>query len=573
MEKRESIMDNIELERFHFHIAADTKRSSPVEVADFIHGTGTMHGFAELPVFKAPEACARFFLLRMINEYGEKDLRYALHQASPTTPLRGIQHLDKGVLVRFSQSFRGIPVFGAEATVELDDSNRLISVRWSLGSVDPGVNTGPDISITDAKRRLTAAVREDLDIKEINEPQLQLFGSRHKPWRLVWHFFDVPAFPYTSNGLGQVDPESRIPMADFLIDAHSGHIVFSYGKALSTGSSHAELIGLCEEDESRRITGSHTGDRYKFYDIARNLRTQDARFNPVGRWTGYAVTSQTADLGDAHRGAVSAHYNATLVGDFYREYGFGHILPADLIGVINCCDPISYSEVLRNAYWSNGAIWYGQVYSQSGRLVSTARFLDLVAHEIPHGVIDVTSGLITSGDGAALHESFADIFGVIIKNYYKSEIRSDVTNWEWTIGDGFPADGGCLRDLSQPERLNHPNHLDHRSLYPRNPDKEAHENSCIPSKALHIILTSSMSEVAVGDWISIIAKAMGMLHRADTFNDMPALLKKAAFTHLGIAHRNLVDGLGKVIDGAYRSVGIHGFAVRQVHSRSVLETS
>ncbi|MFC8095031.1 M4 family metallopeptidase [Streptomyces sp. NPDC057301] len=566
-------MGNVELERFHYHITTDTKRSSPIEVADFVHGTDTMHGFADLPVFKAPDACARFFLLRMINEYGEKDLKYALHQPSPTTPVRGIQHLDKGTLVRFGQSFRGIPVFGAEATVELDDSNRLISVRWSLGSVDPGVNTEADLSIIDAKRRLADAVRENLDLKEIDEPQLQLFGSRHESWRLVWHFFDVPASPYASDGSGQVDPESGIPVADFLIDAHNGHIAFSYGKALSTGFSHAELTGLCEHDQSRSITGSHTGDRYRLHDIARSLRTRDAHFNPVGRWTGYMVTSQTTDLGDAHRAAVSAHYNATLVGDFYREYGFGHILPADLIGVINCCDPHSYSEVWRNAYWANGAAWYGQVYSQSGRLVSTARFLDVVAHEITHGIIDATSGLINSGDGAALHESFADIFGVIIKNYYKDEIHPDVTNWDWTIGEGFPEEGGCLRDLSHPERLNHPNHLKRRLLYPSNPNKEAHENGCIPSKALHIVLTSSTPKIAIDDWISIIAKAMGMLHSTDTFNDMPVLLKSAAFTHLGISQPNLVNDLELTIDGAYQAVGIHGFVVRQAQSRTVLKSS
>ena len=62
---------------------------------------------------------------------------------------------------------------------------------------------------------------------------------------------------------------------------------------------------------------------------------------------------------------------------------------------------------------SNNRMWYGQKL-ENGKFSSYSRYLDVIAHELTHGVTQYTSNLVYQGQSGALNESFSDIFGVII---------------------------------------------------------------------------------------------------------------------------------------------------------------
>jgi hypothetical protein len=111
-------------------------------------------------------------------------------------------------------------------------------------------------------------------------------------------------------------------------------------------------------------------------------------------------------------------------------------------------------------------MWYGQI-NRGGRLVSLSRYLDVIGHELTHGVIETSSNLVYATQSGALNESFADIAGVIISNWYTASDRHDVTTWDWEIEAGLRSDGRPLRDFSNPSRLGHPQHMDQfRKLRP-----------------------------------------------------------------------------------------------------------
>jgi hypothetical protein len=57
-------------------------------------------------------------------------------------------------------------------------------------------------------------------------------------------------------------------------------------------------------------------------------------------------------------------------------------------------------------------MWYGQI-RRGDRLVSLSRYLDVIGHELTHGVVEATSNLVYQTQSGALNESFADIAGVI----------------------------------------------------------------------------------------------------------------------------------------------------------------
>lgn len=313
-------MDTVKLENFHYHIAADLENPSPMQITDFMRGT------AKLGAFDNPETCARFFLNKMIDDNGDERLRLALHQPHSAVKVDSIQKLGSSTLVRFNQIFMGVPVFGAEALVELDERSALISVRWNLGSVDLEISLDPSLSHIAAAEQLARAVNEDLDVKGLNTFELQLFKGHDHAWRLVWHFFDVPEFPYVPDDSDPGEPRTGLPSSDFLVDAHNGDVIFAYGKALSA-SSHAQLTGQCEDGLPRTITGSLNEKLYRFHDIVRSVRTHDTKFSPAGRVVGPLVTSPSNQLHDAYKSAVSAHYNATLVADFIGGMGLSKCCP------------------------------------------------------------------------------------------------------------------------------------------------------------------------------------------------------------------------------------------------------
>ena len=82
-----------------------------------------------------------------------------------------------------------------------------------------------------------------------------------------------------------------------------------------------------------------------------------------------------------------------------------------------------------------------------GPLVS----LDIVGHEIAHGVTEYSANLVYSYESGALNESFSDIFGESIENFAQG-------NNDWLMGDhiGAGGSGGALRSMSNPNAYNQP---------------------------------------------------------------------------------------------------------------------
>lgn len=141
------------------------------------------------------------------------------------------------------------------------------------------------------------------------------------------------------------------------------------------------------------------------------------------------VEAAGGDYGTTNRAAVSAHLNASRVQDFYKlvlqrdgidDKGM------DLVSLVNVTAASMQSPPsLLNAFWWQRKMWYGQTM-RGGRLVSLSRYLDVIAHELTHGVIESTSNLVYATQSGALNESFADIAGVIISNWYTAPDPKDV---------------------------------------------------------------------------------------------------------------------------------------------------
>jgi Zn-dependent metalloprotease len=266
------------------------------------------------------------------------------------------------------------------------------------------------------------------------------------------------------------------PSYTFLVDAHDGEILYTYSAVPTVLPTPARCTGI-DEDEVRqtflgRLAGAD-GTAVVLDDPLRSVRTYDLEFADIDTAPpvpASPVPADTSDYGTTNRAAVSAHLNAGRVQDFYKS-----VLQRDgiddlgmtLVSLVNVtAASMQEPPALLNAFWWQQRMWYGQIM-RDGRLVSLSRYLDVIAHELTHGVIESTSGLVYATQSGALNESFADVAGVIINNWYTAADRTDVRTWSWEIGPGLRPDGRPLRDFADPGRLGYPAHMkDFRTLRP-----------------------------------------------------------------------------------------------------------
>jgi len=84
--------------------------------------------------------------------------------------------------------------------------------------------------------------------------------------------------------------------------------------------------------------------------------------------------------------------------------------------------------------------------------------LDVVGHELSHGVTEATSGLIYQNESGALNESFSDMMGTAIEYSYYGANYSGL----WTLGEDIGPDGSPyadgLRNLADPTVFGDPSH-------------------------------------------------------------------------------------------------------------------
>jgi bacillolysin len=421
-------------------------------------------------------------------------------------------------VVRFTQAHAAIPVFGSDMLVEVGAAGQLVMVDADVATaIDaPAEPTIDPAAAAAAIARLAGVDPASLVIAEA--PTLMYFhddvdgdgdGDR---WHLVWRFVRVPVAPveaehrHPGRGHGR-SPRLRNAEFDYLVDAHDGAVVFHHSR---TPRARAEAMpavpirctGLDEAGVVQEFYGQASDGGFTLVDPLRKIRTVDLRGGDIGaskiKVPKEAIEHASADFGGDHRAAVSAHVNVGRVLDFYRSVFMRDGVDdrgMEIVSVVHCVAaedeaPPSWT----NAIWWDDRMWYGQRTAPDGRMRSLSVSLELVGHELTHGIIERTSDLIYKGASGALNESFSDIIGVIVANWYGAGPDA-VDRWSWTFGAELGSDWKPLRDLQDPKRTGDPDHM-RDYLKTREDDGGVHTNSNIHNKAAYLLLTATEADGA-----------------------------------------------------------------------------
>lgn len=212
-------------------------------------------------------------------------------------------------------------------------------------------------------------------------------------------------------------------------------------------------------------------------------------------------------------------------------------------------------QPMNNAFWDGSQMAYGDGDGKVFRGFTTS--LDVVAHELTHGVQAFTSNLVYRGQSGALNEHFADVFGVLVRQWRRKEPAEEAS---WLVGREVlvPAETRRgIRDMEHPGTAYRddpilgsdpqPDHM--KRLYTGPADSGGvHINSGIPNRAF-VLAARSLGghawEVPAAIWY----EAMLQLSRTSRFEDLARITVQIAGDRFGAAAR-------KTVKAAWKKVGL-----------------
>jgi len=186
---------------------------------------------------------------------------------------------------------------------------------------------------------------------------------------------------------------------------------------------------------------------------------------------------------------------------FLEEYGRCSIDDRDMPLIAS----VHYRRSYDNAFFDGEQMVFGDGDEDDEEIPVGERIfnrftiaVDIMGHELTHGVTDRTAGLVYRDQSGALNESISDVFGSMVK---QKSLGQEAQDADWLIGEGlFTANvhGVALRSMKNPGSayddpvLGKDDQPDHMSGYvdTQSDNGGVHTNSGIPNKAFYLAATS-----------------------------------------------------------------------------------
>lgn len=109
---------------------------------------------------------------------------------------------------------------------------------------------------------------------------------------------------------------------------------------------------------------------------------------------------------------------------------------------------VHFGQDYNNAFWNSVQMVFGDGDGEMFNRFTIS--LDVIGHELAHGVTEDESQLQYFNQSGALNESMSDVFGSMVRQFYKKENVKDAS---WLIGDGLftkNVKGVALRSMKDP---------------------------------------------------------------------------------------------------------------------------
>jgi bacillolysin len=437
-----------------------------------VFGMGMMQGppAAPGPRLNAVAATSRAAISEWDQKIGALTRRGDLRVRSTIedTMLAGRTH------TRLEQLHQGVPVWGGEL-VRQDDAAGTLTV---FGNLYEGIDldTRPALSEAAARRTL-----------EASHPGGRIFPDEVDLMVLPLREGDAVTYVLAWRAQVLTGTDARV----LFVDAQTGAVRLDYTDR-DTQSSVGKGTGVL--GDSKKISVSNASGTYQAKDALRppSLSTLDMKGDPlrierllVAGFPGNITTSDYAADADnewTDGGVVDAHVYTGFTYDYYFKRFGRRGLNNNNTPVTSFTNLVKREDLTKNLaiygtdildYYINafylhpGVMVYGvglpSNFTAGGqRYNNFAGSLDIVGHELTHGVTRFTSNLIYRDESGALNEAFSDIMGTGIEFFFQTP-GSGSMQAEYLCGEdivtgtaAFPLNG--IRSMQNPQLYGDPDH-------------------------------------------------------------------------------------------------------------------
>lgn len=230
------------------------------------------------------------------------------------------------------------------------------------------------------------------------------------------------------------------------VDANNGKIIFRdpiikhvEGTA-STRYSGTRTTETQQNGSTHRLRDYSRGNGIETYNLNRGTNYGSATdfTDNDNNWTSTEYNNSNKD-----NAALDAHWGSEKTYDYFSQKhgrnsydGNGAVIRSY----------VHYGNNYENAFWDGQRMTYGD----GGSVFDALTSIDVVAHELGHGVRTHTANLVYQNESGAINEGLSDIWGAMVEFYAAPEKQT------YLIGEEIRLSGGSLRSMSNPNARNHP---------------------------------------------------------------------------------------------------------------------
>ena len=405
---------------------------------------------------------------------------------------------------RADQYYRGVRVFGADIARQLRNG----ATESLFGALYDGVNVDPAPVMDEDQARAMLASRTGHDIDDTARAELVILPLDAGGFALTWRMRVV----------------TRGDARQYFIDARTGETRLEYSdrKTQSAVGRATGVLGDSKKISVRAASGQfQTSDELRppvvqTYDMkgdpARTDNVLLGRINLSGNDLGSDADNDWSDaaVGDAH---IYAGYTYDY---YFKRFARKGLNNAD-IRIQNLVHPVrradlnvyidDYEDFFVNAFYDGGGVMvYGEGLPSGFTLGGQtwdylAGGLDIVAHELSHGVTEYSANLIYRNEPGALNEAFSDIMGTSVEFFFHPS-GSGLLRADYALGEDVIRPGG-IRSMADPAAFGDPDHYSKR-FTGIGDNGGVHINSGIPNHAFYLAIeggtnrTSGLNVEGVG---------------------------------------------------------------------------
>lgn len=399
---------------------------------------------------------------------------------------------------RVDQFHRGVRVFGADVARQVA-RGQVISM---LGTLYDDIAVDPQPVIAEPAARRVVEARSGVRLGPGRAGELVILPRDSGDYSLTW----------------RIRAATGADLREYFVDAHSGAIVFDYSD-LQTQSAVGRATGVL--GDSRKISVTRFGGAFTLSDALRppSIRTYDMKGDPFRTMdvVNRVATLAQADLGSDpdntwQDGAMTdAHIYSGYTYDYYFKRFNRRGLDDANRRMQSVVHPVRRSDFSLHAdnfplffnnavYFGDGLMAYGVglpagVTSNGRTWDHTSGAIDIVAHEITHGITEFTSDLIYMNESGALNESFSDIMGTGVEFFFMPP-GAGVLQADYLVAeDVVRGSTNGIRSMATPHIYGHPDHYSIRFTGTTD-SGGVHTNSSISNHAFYLAIEGGVNRVS-----------------------------------------------------------------------------